>query len=898
MTLNSGVKLGPYEILSPLGAGGMGEVYRARDTRLERTVAIKVISENLNSNGEMKQRFEREARAISQLQHPHICVLHDVGSHNGTSYLVMEYLEGETLANRLQKGQLPLVQVLNIGIEIAGALDKAHRCGIIHRDLKPANIMLTKSGAKLMDFGLARGLAAPASAVASPQSGMPSFTATPTMTNPVSPLTGEGTIVGTLNYMSPEQIEGKEADARSDIFGFGAVLYEMVTGKRAFEGKSQISVASAILEKEPEPISAIKPMTPPTLDHMVRRCLAKDPEQRWQSAADIRGELLWINAGGSSVAAALPVGLRPRKRERLAWTAAGALFFALIAASLVFVRLREKPERSPVGRFVITFQKVSIRALNFPVISPDGEYVAIAGTGPDGISQLWVRKLDSVTAEALPSTDGASNPFWSPDSKSIAFAANGRLQKVALSGGSAQTLCEAPCQSALGGGDWGTDGIIVTGGGDGRLYRLPATGGRPVLIAEPDSSRQEAALGQPRFLPDGRHFLYFAGTLTAGASGSIYVGALDSKEHKLLGNSPTSARYAPPGYLLFALGNTLVAQRFDIDRLAFVGDPFPIVDVGNALYVSGVNYSFSVSQNGLLAYSPSLGLDTELVWYDRHGGRLAAVGARAYYTTPALSPDGKKLAVAVGAPPKRDIWIFDLVRGNGSRLTFDPADDLCPVWSRDGSRILFTSNRKGQRDIYEQAANGLGTTRLVFESTQSKSVNDWSADGRYVVYDTSGLLASLWVLPMFGERKPFPFLNANYMAKQAQLSPNGNYIAYNSTETGTNQVYVETFPEHQGKWQISTDGGFQPQWRADGKELFYLAGAKMTAVAVSTATGEFQAGIPQPLFDTPGLPGSSTYRNSYIVSRDGQRFLLTASPRETTSTFEVLVNWPTLLKRK
>jgi hypothetical protein len=329
-----------------------------------------------------------------------------------------------------------------------------------------------------------------------------------------------------------------------------------------------------------------------------------------------------------------------------------------------------------------------------------------------------------------------------------------------------------------------------------------------------------------------------------------------------------------------------------------VGDAFPIVEVG-VTQGSGLAISFSVSQNGVLAYSPSFGLDSELVWYDRHGGRLATAGALAAYTAPALSPDGKKLAVGVGEPPHRNIWVFDLVRDKPSRLTFDAADNLAPVWSRDGSQILFTSNRKGQRDIYEQAANGLGTTRLVFESTQSKTVNDWSADGRYVIYDTSGALASLWVLPMFGERKPFPFINANYLAKQAQLSPNGDYIAYSSNETGTNQVYVETFPEHKGKWQISTEGGFQPQWRADGKELFYFsAKIKMMAVAVSTASGEFQAGMPEPLFDTPNLPGSSNYRNSYVVSRDGQRFLFTASPRETTATFEVLVNWPALLKRK
>ena len=504
-----------------------------------------------------------------------------------------------------------------------------------------------------------------------------------------------------------------------------------------------------------------------------------------------------------------------------------------------------------------------------------------------------------MTAEALPNTDGASNPFWSPDSKFIAFAAHGRLQKVALSSGSTQTLCEAPCQPSLGaGGDWNTDGVIVTGGGDGRLYRLPATGGQPLLIAEPDGSRQEAAVGQPQFLPDGRHFLYWAGTPNAGAVGSIYVGSLDSKEHKLLLNSTLSARYAPPGYLLYVRGRTLVAQSFDLDRLALVGDAIPIVDV-DLTQGSGQTNSFSVSQNGVLAYSPNFGLDTELVWYDRHGGRMGTVGARASYTDPALSPDGKKLAVGVGTTPNRNIWVFDLVRDKPSRLTFEPADDLAPVWSRDGSQILFTSTRKGQRDIYEQAANGLGTTRLVFESTQSKTVNDWSADGRYVVYDDSGSIVSLWVLPMFGEPKPYPFINTNYWAKQAQLSPNGDYIAYSSNETGTNQVYVETFPEHTGKWQISTDGGFQPQWRADGKELFYFGG-KMTAVPVSTASGEFQAGVPEPLFDIPNLPGVTYYRNSYVVSRDGQRFLFTVSPRETTATatFEVLVNWPALLKKK
>jgi serine/threonine protein kinase len=881
MTLAPGTRLGPYEILPLLGVGGMGEVYRARDTRLERAVAIKILPALFSSDPLRRQRFEREAKAISRLNHPNICVLHDIGHQDGIDYLVMECVEGVTLAKRLEKGPLPVDHVLKFGAQIADALDKAHRAGIIHRDLKPGNIMLTSTGAKLLDFGLAK----PGSALVDVAT---------TVTRSETPVTEQGTIVGTFQYMSPEQVEGCELDGRSDIFSLGAVLYEMVTGRRAFEGKSRLSVATAILEKEPVPLSSLKPMTPPVLDHAVKKCLAKAPDERWQSASDLASELQWLSTASGAAVVSAPVS----QHHTPAWIAAGALFFTLIAASVAFFRLREKPEQSPVGRFDISLQKVNFGSFNFPVISPDGEYVVIAGTGPDGKSQLWVRKLDSVTAEALPNTDGASNPFWSPDSKFIAFAAHGRLQKVALSSGSAQTLCEAPCQLSLGGagGDWSTDGIIVTGGGDGRLYRLPATGGRPLLIAEPDSSRLEAAAGQPRFLPDGRHFLYFAGIPIAGAVGSIYVGSLDSKEHKLLGNSALAARYAPPGYLLYASGNTLVAQRFDLDRLALVGDAFPIVQVG-VIQGSGLTNSFSVSQNGVLAYSPNLSLESELVWYDRHGLRLETVGARASYTNPALSPDGKKLAVAVGLPPNRNIWVFDLVRDTPSRLTFDPADDLDPAWSRDGSRILFTSNRKGQRDIYEQAANGLGTTRLVFASSQPKSVNDSSADGRYVVYDDSGSLASLWVLPMFGERIPFPFINANYWAKQAQLSPNGNYIAYSSSETGTNQVYVETFPEHTGKWQISTDGGFQPQWRADGKELFYLAG-KMTSVAVSTTSGEFKAGIPEPLFDTPNLPGLSYYRNTYVVSRDGQRFLFTASPRETTATFEVLVNWPALLKKK
>jgi len=697
MTLTSGVKLGPYEILSPLGAGGMGEVYRARDTRLERTVAIKIISENLNSNGELKQRFEREARAISKLQHPHICVLHDVGSHNGTSYLVMEYLEGETLAERLCKGPLPLDQLLKIGIEIGDALDKAHRSGIMHRDLKPANIMLTKSGAKLMDFGLARGLAAPASAAASTQSGMPSFTATPTLTNPVSPLTGEGTIVGTLNYMSPEQIEGKEADSRSDIFAFGAVLYEMATGKRAFEGKSQISVASAILEKDPEPIVAIKPMTPPALTHAVKKCLAKTPDERWQSASDLASELKWIGEAGGQAAggAPLPVSGRQRKHERLAWMI-GIVIAVMVGFAADYFSRPAAPAHS-IRAFIPAPENTSFvfvgNAGGPPVLSQDGKNLAFVAAEAGRARRIYLRSLGSLEARPLSGTDNAFAPFWSPDGRKLGFFADGKLRVIDTQGGTPVSLADAPNGR---GGSWSPDGTIVFAPDFFySLYRVPASRGTAVAVTRLDASKHTSHRW-PWFLPDGKHFLYLAINHKAARdeNDGIYFGSLDGKENVRLRAAFTNPQYAA-GSLLYVRDGELMAQAFDPSAGKLQEEE---QQMANGVTEDGSTWraAFTVSPNGLLAYYSGAHVDTQLSWFDRAGKQLGTLGETFGSTAGPpgsqlrLSPTGDRAALSIQGSTN-DIWVMDVTRGTLTRRTFGPLSNGTPVWSPDGKWVAYST---------------------------------------------------------------------------------------------------------------------------------------------------------------------------------------------------------------
>ncbi|MDA2930745.1 protein kinase [Acidobacteria bacterium AH-259-O06] len=888
MSLASGTRLGPYEIITLLGAGGMGEVYRARDTRLDRTVAIKVLPSHLSDNPGLRQRFEREARTISRLNHPHICTLYDIGHHQGIDFLVMEYLEGKTLADRLAKGALPIDQALRYAVEIADALDKAHRQGVVHRDLKPGNIMLTETGAKLLDFGLAKLRPPPAAAA--------SLSALPTEE---ASLTAEGTILGTFQYMAPEQLEGKEADARTDIFAFGALLYEMATGRKAFEGKSQASLIAAILERHPPPISTLQPLTPPALDHAVRRCLAKEPDERWQSANDLTGELKWIVEAGSQAGLPAPVLARRRSRQRLGWIAAGALCLPLIATlSLSVIHLREVPQEAHPMRFFVSPPE-QVTLARFPVISPDGKHLVFETRSADSPNLLWVRSLDSLTARSLPGTEGALYPFWSPDSRFIGFFSRGKLKKVPLSGGPPQTLCDAPAGR---GGSWNRDGTIVFNPhwADPLQY-VSAAGGEAKPLTELDESRGETAHRWPGFLPDGRHFFYLALSSQPENRG-IYLASLDSKETKRLLSATLNAAYAEPGYLLFMRESTLMAQPFDKQGLELTGEAFPLaqnVDRTEHTYTTAA--SFSVSENGVLTYRSGSSLSrNQLVWFDREGKRLGPVGEPADYSNHALSPDGKRVAVGLRDPETqtRDIWLFDLARATSSRLTFDPADDLNPVWSPDGTRIAFTSDRKGPRDIYQKMASGTGQDELVLESGEQKSLTDWSADGRFLLYNAPNpqTRGDVWMLPLSEEGKPTPFLQQSFDQREAQFSPDGRWVTYYSNESGTRQVYVQPFPATGGKWQISTQGGVEPRWRRDGKELFYIAGSNLMAVEVNTRGSSLEAGIPKVLFEA-SFAGLGT-RNSYVVSADGRRFLIiTPVEQAASSPITVVLNWTTELAK-
>jgi Tol biopolymer transport system component len=893
MSLSPGARLGPYEILSPLGAGGMGEVYRARDTRLERTVAVKVLPQHMSSSPEVRQRFEREAKTISQLSHPHICTLYDVGREGETEYLVMELLEGDTLSERLAKGALPLEQTLRYGVEIADALDKAHRQGIVHRDLKPGNAMLTKSGVKLLDFGLAKAMAP-----AAPQS---SLTALPTQQG----LTQEGTILGTFQYMAPEQVEGKDADARTDIFAFGAVLYEMATGRKAFSGASQASLISAIMTAEPSPISAIQPMSPPALDRVVKICLAKDPEDRWQSVHDVGSELKWI-AETSHAGVPVPVMARRGSRERLWMSAAVLSTLTALALGLLLVRSLPAPAHA-VRAFIpppenCTFTFVGIQA--GPVaVSPDGRRLAFVAMNPEGKNLLFVRPLDAIAAQPLTGTEGASYPFWSPDSRYLGFFAEGSLKKVEASGGPAQTLCDAPDGR---GGSWNRDGVILltpTSGID-RIYRVSASGGTPVPVTELDTKRREDTHRWPFFLPDGRHFLFF---IRAPKEAGIYVGSLDSKERTFLVLATSNAAYAPSsagaleGYLLFLSGAALMAQPFDAKGLRLTAEAFPVAEQV-ASFLPTLSAVFSVSGTGVLAYQSGIAAGTsQLVWYERGGKRLATTGEAAAYANPRVSPDGRKLAfqtfdLRTGLP---DIWTEDVSRGVPTRFTFGPSRNGYPTWSPDGSRIAFRSNTAGHYDLYEKPSSGTGQERLLIQSENDKIPDDWSLDGRFLAFDNVdakiGSRSGLWILSL-ADGKASPFLQSEFSQSDGHFSPDGRWVAYTSNESGRNEVYVQPFPGRGGKWQISTAGGVQPRWRRNGKEIFYIApDNKLMAVEIS-AGATFETAASKALFQTVPSRITGSY---YDVSPDGQRFLVnTVTTAQTSAPITLVLNWTAGLAKK
>jgi len=893
MGLISGSKLGPYEIQALIGAGGMGEVYRARDTRLGRDVAIKVLPQRLSADVELKQRLDREARAISSLNHPHICTLHDIGSQDGSDFLVMEFLEGQTLSDRLSKGPLSLDQILRIGAEIAEALEIAHQQGIIHRDLKPANIMLTKAGgAKLMDFGLAKPRVTIGSQAVS------RFTpSTPTMnlatlTSASSPLTQKGSIVGTFQYMAPEVLQGAEADARGDIFSLGCVLYEMLTGRRAFEGKSQLSVLTAILEKDPDPITNTQPPTPQMLDLVIRGCLEKDPTQRFRSAHDVA-----INLNSIASLRSVPIEKNStRASSRILWYA--ALAAAVVLGTVVGFLLHHSAPSAPSVRAAINpppngHFRLTSDAAGPPTLSPDSDYVAFTATGADGKISLWVRAMNGADARELPDTTDAIFPFWSPDSHSIGFFANGKLRTIELNGTTAQTLCDAQLGR---GGTWGPGGVIVFSPSPiSPLMQINANGGSSLPLTKLDVSMYSSHRW-PAFLPDGKHFLYFAmhHDPSKAANNGIYYASLDGRDNRLVLHSQSNAIYAA-GFLLYSRGDQLMAQSFDPGTGKLSGEQ-QSVSSGVLNDVSTWRTSASATDSGLLLFGNGSSGGVQLVWMDRTGKEVSVAADNLQNLNFArLSPQGDRVALTLDTGVN-DIWSLDLARGVRTRLTFGPTGNTFPVWSPDGKWVAYSSLRASGGGIYRKPSDGTGSEELLVPDSTGAifAPTDWSHDGKTLFYSPNTFTqkeVGVWTISLDGDRKPREIIAS---ATFATLSPNGRWLAYSSTESGRTEVYVEAFGGGQGKWQVSANGGQVPQWSEDGKELYYFdLTQSVLAVPVKEAGGALQFGAPQTLvsrWTVLTIP-------FYSISPDGKRVLMERVSQQVNQPVTLMTNFTAGLKR-
>ena len=904
MALSSGSKLGPYEIQDPLGAGGMGEVYRARDTRLGRTVAIKVLPGHLSCNPEAKQRFDREARAISSLNHHSVCTLYDVGHQNGIDYLVMEFLEGQTLADRLMKGPLPLDQLLKCGIEICEGLEKAHKTGVTHRDLKPSNVMLTKSGAKLMDFGLAKANVVGAASASS-------LAVTLSRPSVEQPLTEKGTLVGTFQYMSPEQIEGRDADVRSDIFAMGAILYEMATGKRAFSGKTQGNIVAAILATEPPPISTLQPMSPLALDHIVGTCLAKDPDERFQTAHDLKLQLKWITESGSKAGLPALVAARRKNRERILWFASALLFAACVVLALLPFA-QTKAVQPAIHTYIPAPEKSMFAFVGDHTgpltISPDGRRLVYAALGADGKQMLWLRPLEAASSQQLAGTEDAAYPFWSPDSRFIGFFAEGKLKTIAAAGGPAQVLCDAPDGR---GGTWNREGTIVFPSTfNSPMYRISAGGGTPVQVTDLDASQGENSHRWPQFLPDGRHFLFYVRS-RQGIGAGEYVGSLDSKDKKLIFRNLSNVVYAAPGYLLFVRENTLMAQAFDSKHLSLSGDPVPIGQgiLVNAPYSRAI---LSVSDNRVLAYAGAAreAEPSQLRLLDRTGKQISTLGDPGTYANPRLSPDGTKAAVVIGDASRAatDIWIYDLQHGARTRLTFDSSLNYSPIWSPDGRQIVYWSTRKnGFPQLYRKAADGEGSDELLLASDTTDHPDDWSPDGRFILYEPNPTVAELWLLPVSGDRKPAVFLGGEggTLPGEGTFSHDGKWLAFTEYSRGKREVYITSFPGKTGRWQVSVAGGRSPRWRRDARELFYLGSDNSTIMAadLDLKGAVPRIGKPKALFPVHLMRASTQNRlgsamDPFDVSADGKHFLVNSVDQpQAAEPINLIVNWDAELQK-
>lgn len=861
----------------------MGEIYKAHDTRLDRIVAIKVLPALYEHNPDIRSRFEREAKAISRLNHPNICTLHDVGQENGTGYLVLEYLEGETLASRLKKGALSPDELIKYAAQIADALERAHKQGLIHRDLKPANIMITKDGAKLLDFGLAK-LQVKQGVI----EGVEGVTRT-------TPLTGEGTIIGTLQYMSPEQLEGKEADHRSDIFSFGTVLYEMATGQRAFQGSSQASLIAAILKEEPRSISELQPMSPPMLDRAIRQCLAKDPDQRWQSSGDLKRALVWASEGGSQVGIPLPVSRRRKSRERIVWLACGVLF--LIASSLAALQFTQRTIKPKVARFVIP-APAGLSAVSWPQLSPDGNTLAFVAVDTIGQAGIYLQPLNSIEAHLLVKTQNTnSRPFWSPDSKQLAFFENNsQLKKLSLAGGMAQLVCEAPMGVD---GSWGSGGVIIFDGGQtDSIRQVPAAGGTPSAASKINHADREKMNGWPCFLPDGEHFLFIAFKDTSGGEWTLKVGSVKSLEATALTKVDSRVTYAN-GHILYVKNNLLVAHQFDTGRLELVGEPIPLTSSIAALLERAL---FSASDDGTLIFQRGqTGSQRLIVSVNRSGDSAVQVSSPAPYGSFSLSPDNGRLAYEMLSDQQNlmDIWVRDLKRNVASRLTFGPGINGWPIWNHDGSKVLFTSNRTaGRFCVMQRNANGTGTDeKILADDSVDVSAIDVSHDGSRLVLQVSSNNEDLWIYNI-ATGKTEPLLVQPYSEQRGTLSPDGRLIAYQSSETREAEIYIRELTPTGGKWQVSTAHGRCPKWRADGKELYYVSyDYDFMAVPISYEKG-LEIGAPIRLFNHRFVFNGTQTLSPYAPTSDGKRFyILSPTDQSKSSEFVVVQNWVEELKK-
>ena len=892
-TLKTGTKLGTYEILAPLGAGGMGEVYRAHDSKLRRDVAIKVLPTAFVHDPERLSRFQREARMLASLNHPNIATIYGLEYSDGVHYLAMELVPGQTLAEKVSAGPLRIAEALAIASQIAEALEAAHEKGVIHRDLKPANVKVTPEGnVKVLDFGLAKAFA---------NDGGLDLSQSPTLTGMASE---EGRILGTPAYMSPEQARGKPVDKRTDIWAFGCVLYELLAGRQAFRGDTLTDTLAAILEREPD-WQSLPATVPPSIRALLRRCLQKDLNRRARDAGDMRIEIEETLASPST-GPAIAVPAAKRWTQALLWGLTSSIAVATLAGVAVW-KLKPQPHVAhPVTRMAMALPP-SERRLGIDsghpmvALSPDGDrLVGVARRG--GTTQLYIRELDQFEFRPMPGTEDSVSPFFSPDSHWIGFFARGQIKKVSVSGGTPQIVCDA----ALGGGSgasWGPNDTILFSStqpaGRSALYRVSASGGKPQVLAAPDPQKGETDYVWPELLPNGKEVLFSVLHSGGGADDAqLVVQSLVTGERRVLIEGGTQPRYVPTGHLVYLRGGTLMAAPFDLERSEMTGTPVPIVE-GIMYSVSGAA-QFSFSDLGSLVYiSGGLFGDSlsSLAWVDRKGTAQPLAAPPRFYTFPRLSPDGQKIAVKITAA-KSDIWVYDLTRQTLTRLTSEVNHDW-PIWTPDGKRVTFTSNRGGHLNIFWKLADGSGAEERLTTSENQQSPRSWSPDGQTLVFtETSPATGDdIWVLRPEGDRKPHPFLQTSFREGHCRLSPDGRWLAYMSDESGQYEIYVQPFPGPGGRSQISTEGGTEPVWNRNGRELFYRHGDKMTAVDITTQP-TLTIGKPHVLFEKAEYVRVSDTPN-YDVSLDGQHFLMVqASEQQSAWQLNVVLNWFEELKRR